>query len=110
MSNDLAGNQLVVLRRNLDGTLAPAATLATGGAGSGAFEDAANGIVLGDSRGESAPNNLTEARQLLFVTNARSGSITVYRVTGDGTARRRSSPARSRRRARGRCRAPRPWW
>ncbi len=44
MSNDLAGNQLVVLRRNLDGTLTPAATLATGGVGSGAFEDAANGM------------------------------------------------------------------
>jgi 6-phosphogluconolactonase (cycloisomerase 2 family) len=85
MSNDLAGNQLVVLRRNTDGTLTPAGTHATGGLGSGAFEDSDNGIVLGDANGESAPNNLTEARQLLFVTNAGSNSVTVFRVTGDGT-------------------------
>jgi 6-phosphogluconolactonase (cycloisomerase 2 family) len=85
MNNDLAGNHVVVLRRGTDGTLTPAGTYPTGGRGSGAFEDSDNSIVLGDAHGESAPNNLTEARSLLFVTNAGSNDVTVFRVTGDGT-------------------------
>ena len=95
MSNDPAGNQLVVLRRGTDGLLAAAGTHATGGLGSGAFEDSDNGIVLGDTQGESAPNNLTEARQLLFVTNAGSNTLTTFRVTGDGTTLERAGVAAS---------------
>lgn len=86
MSNDPAGNQLVVLRRDTDGRLSVVRTVATGGKGSGAFEDSDNAVVLGDDQGESAPNNLTEAHRLLFAVNPGSNDVSVFRVDGDGTA------------------------
>jgi 6-phosphogluconolactonase (cycloisomerase 2 family) len=86
MSNDPRRNTVVVFNRDADGRLRPAGTYETGGTGSGAFEDAANGVVLGDRNGEAAPNNLTEATQLLFVVNAGSNSISVFRVNQDDAA------------------------
>jgi 6-phosphogluconolactonase (cycloisomerase 2 family) len=86
MSNDPRRNTVVAFNRDAGGKLRPAGTYATGGTGSGAFEDAANGVVLGDARGEAAPNNLTDATQLLFVVNAGSNSISVFRVNQDDAA------------------------
>jgi hypothetical protein len=86
MSNDPRRNTVVVFNRDADGKLRPAGTYATGGTGSGAFEDAANGVVLGDANGEAAPNNLTDATRLLFVVNAGSNSLSVFRVNQDDDA------------------------
>jgi 6-phosphogluconolactonase (cycloisomerase 2 family) len=86
MSNDPRRNTVVVFNRDAEGKLRPAGTYATGGTGSGAFEDAANGVVLGDANGEAAPNNLTDATRLLFVVNAGSNSLSVFRVNQDDDA------------------------
>jgi 6-phosphogluconolactonase (cycloisomerase 2 family) len=75
-----------VFNRDAGGKLRPAGTYETGGTGSGGFEDAANGVVLGDRTGEAAPNNLIEATPLLFVVNAGSNSISVFRVNPDDAA------------------------
>ncbi|MEP6764924.1 MAG: beta-propeller fold lactonase family protein [Gemmatimonadaceae bacterium] len=85
MSNDLAGNRIVVYRRALDGSLTLVGDVDAGGRGSGAFEDSDNALILGDADGESAPNNLTEARKLLFAVNAGTNTVVSFRVTGDGT-------------------------
>ena len=82
MSNAPAGNRVVVYDR-VGGRLQRVGSFATGGRGSGGFEDSANGLVLGSPRGESAPNNLLEDGRLLFATNAGSGTITVFRVLPD---------------------------
>ncbi|MEO7522256.1 MAG: hypothetical protein ABIW79_10605 [Gemmatimonas sp.] len=86
MSNDIRKNTIVVFNRDEGGKLRPAGTYETGGRGSGGFEDAANGVVLGDANGESAPNNLTDATRFLFVVNAGSNSISVFRVNEDDAA------------------------
>lgn len=84
MSNALDGNVVVAFDRAPDGKLTEAGRFPTGGNGSGGFEDTANGLVLGSTAGESAPNNLIGASQLLFATNAGSNSITVFRVEKQG--------------------------
>jgi 6-phosphogluconolactonase (cycloisomerase 2 family) len=86
MSNDPRRNTIVVFNRDTDGKLRPAGTYETGGTGSGAFEDAANGVVVGTTRGEAAPNNLIETANLLFVVNAGSNSISVFRINEDDAA------------------------
>lgn len=86
MSNDIRTNTVVVFNRDEGGKLRPAGTYETGGRGSGGFEDAANGVVLGDANGEAAPNNLTDATRFLFVVNAGSNSISVFRVNEDDAA------------------------
>ncbi len=88
MSNAREGNTVVAYERGRDGTLDEAGRFPTHGTGSGSFEDTANGLVLGTSQGEAAPNNLIEladgGHQLLFVTNAGSNSISVFQVNPDG--------------------------
>ncbi len=88
MSNARDGNTVVAYYRDADGTLTEQGRYATGGTGSGSFEDTANGLVLGTSKGEAAPNNLIEladgGQQLLFATNAGSNSISVFQVNPDG--------------------------
>lgn len=86
MSNDPRRNTVVVFNRDTEGKLRPAGTYETGGTGSGGFEDAANGVVLGSAMGEASPNNLMEATSLLFVVNAGSNSISVFRVNEDDAA------------------------
>lgn len=86
MSNDPRRNTIVLFNRDMEGKLRPAGTYATGGTGSGGFEDAANGVVLGDATGEAAPNNLIERTRFLFVVNAGSNSIAVFRVNEDDAA------------------------
>lgn len=80
MTNARSGNEVVAFARRPDGTLARVGAFATGGTGSGSFEDTANGLVLGSSQGEAAPNNLLEEADLLFATNARSNTIATFRV------------------------------
>ncbi|MGI9175943.1 MAG: lactonase family protein [Rhodothermales bacterium] len=80
MSNARDGNEIAAFSRAKDGTLTLVGRFSTGGTGSGIFEDTANGLVLGNAQGESSPNNLTGASDLLFATNAGSNTITVFRV------------------------------
>lgn len=82
MSNARGGNRVVVFHRAPDGRLSRAGSVATGGTGSGSFEDTSNGLVLGSAQGEAAPNNLIGAHKLLFATNAGSNTISVFRVHG----------------------------
>ena len=80
MTNARAGNEVIAFERGRHGKLHRVGTFATGGTGSGSFEDTANSLVLGTAQGEAAPNNLIEEGRLLFATNARSNSISVFRV------------------------------
>lgn len=86
MNNERSDNRIVMLRRGSDGMLTPGGSFSTGGKGSGSFEDAANGLVLGSSQGEAAPNNLINEGRLLFAVNAGSNSISVFRVSKTGLA------------------------
>lgn len=82
------GNTVVAYERGADGTLVEAGRFPTQGTGSGSFEDTANGLVLGTSEGEAAPNNLIElaegGQQLLFATNAGSNTVSVFQVNPGG--------------------------
>jgi 6-phosphogluconolactonase (cycloisomerase 2 family) len=72
LTNSPAGNAVVVYERNGDGSLRPAGSYATGGAGTGAglgSQDAV--IVSGDGR-------------LLFAVNAGSDSISSFRIRHRG--------------------------
>lgn len=93
MSNELDGNVLAAFSRAPDGTLTQAGRFPTGGTGSGGFEDTANSMFLGSARGESSPNNLIGGSKLLFVTNAGSNSITVFRVRRGGLERVEVQPS-----------------
>jgi 6-phosphogluconolactonase (cycloisomerase 2 family) len=79
-TNEREGNEIVAYSRGADGRLTPAGRYATGGGGSGSFEDSSNGLVLGDSAGESSPNNLTDNHKFLFSTNAGTNEISVFAV------------------------------
>lgn len=81
MTNDPQGNRIMVFMRGADGTLTPGPTVATGGNGSGQFENSANGLVLG----EQSPDNLGGTHKFLFATNTGSSSISVFKVFNDGT-------------------------
>lgn len=80
LSNQRVGNEVIAFARAADGTLTRAGSYATGGTGSGSFEDSANGLVLGTSQGEAAPNNLIEHANLLFAVNPRSDNLSVFKV------------------------------
>jgi len=84
MNNARSGNRVVILRRGADGRLTRAGAVPTGGTGSGSFEDAANGLILGSRRGEASPDNPIQDHELLFATKAGSNSISVFRVHDDG--------------------------
>lgn len=87
MSNAPDGNMVVAFGRQADGRLVRIGEFPTGGAGSGSFEDAANGLVLGTAQGEASPNNHIEQAELLFAVNPRSNSITTFRITPGGLER-----------------------
>ncbi len=84
MTNARGGNHVLAFARRHDGRLVRAGSFATGGKGSGSFEDTASSLVLGTAQGEAAPNNLIEEGRLLFATNARSNTISVFRVKRHG--------------------------
>jgi 6-phosphogluconolactonase (cycloisomerase 2 family) len=93
MTNDRDSNDVVAFAHGSDGRLTRVGQFPTGGTGSGSFEDTANAMVLGSADGESAPNNLVDESQLLFVTNARSNDITVFAVEADGLRRVELEPS-----------------
>lgn len=68
MSNAVSGNQILVFDRRENGTLAPAGTIATGGAGTGGGLGNQSAVVLTD-----------EGRWLLAV-NAGSNDVTIFEV------------------------------
>ncbi|WP_173123075.1 lactonase family protein [Kibdelosporangium persicum] len=82
-SNSQHGNEVVALARNEDGRLSEVGRYDTGGVGTGSFQDSANGVVLGTANGEASPQHNIDNPQLLFVPNAGSNSITVFRVAAD---------------------------
>ncbi|GAA2581528.1 beta-propeller fold lactonase family protein [Actinomadura fulvescens] len=82
-SNAATGNEVAAFSRASNGKLREVGRYRTGGNGSGSFEDTAHGIVLGTPFGESSPQQNLDGAQLLFVTNAGSNSVSVFRVNAD---------------------------
>jgi 6-phosphogluconolactonase len=83
-TNDPTSNEVIAFSRGNDGRLTEVGRYKTGGVGSGSFEDSGHGIVLGTSAGESSPQQNLDSAQLLFVPNAGSNSVSVFRVDADG--------------------------
>ena len=82
-TNDAKGNEVVAYVRRANGTLREVGRYATGGKGSGSFEDSAQGLVLGSADGETSPTHIIDKAELLFVPNAGSDTISVFRVKAD---------------------------
>ncbi|CAA9524389.1 MAG: hypothetical protein AVDCRST_MAG85-3101 [uncultured Solirubrobacteraceae bacterium] len=83
-TNDPTGNEIRVFNRAADGRLTPAGDVATGGLGSGNFEQSANSVVLGGRGGESSPINFTGSARFLLTTNTGSDSVSIFRVEPGG--------------------------
>jgi 6-phosphogluconolactonase len=83
-TNDAKANEVVAFVRNAEGMLRELGRYPTGGAGSGSVEDVAQSVVLGTADGEASPFQDVEKGELLFVPNAGSGTISVFRVKADG--------------------------
>jgi len=77
MTNQPTGNAIVAFYRAPDGTLTEAGTFSTGGRGSGGFDQSQNSVVLS---GRPGADRAQDSNQLLFVTNAGSNEISVFRV------------------------------
>jgi 6-phosphogluconolactonase len=71
LTNSPAGNAVVAYSRAADGSLGPAGTFATGGAGSGAGLGSQDAIVV------------TSDRRFVLAVNAGSNSISVFRIRQD---------------------------
>ncbi|HXV34320.1 MAG TPA: beta-propeller fold lactonase family protein [Gaiellaceae bacterium] len=72
LTNDPAGNAVVVYARGGDGSLEPAGAYPTGGAGTGAGLGSQGAVIVSD-----------DAR-FLFAVNAGSNSISSFRIGGSG--------------------------
>lgn len=72
-TNDLTGNQVLAFREGTAGTLTPVGSYPTGGLGSGDGLGSQGAVVL-------SPN-----RSQLFVVNAGSDTVSVFRVGPDGS-------------------------
>jgi 6-phosphogluconolactonase len=93
-SNDQTANRVVAFARAADGRLSEIGRYPTGGTGTGSFEDSADGIVLGTADGEASPiQNITQTPQLLFVSNAGSGTVTVFHVRPNGLEKISETPS-----------------
>jgi hypothetical protein len=76
-TDNTSGNQVVAYHRNLDGSLSPAGTFATGGLG---------GVLAGSAVDHTASQGalaLDAADGLLYAVNAGSDSVSVFSVHGD---------------------------
>jgi 6-phosphogluconolactonase len=82
-SNNANANEVVAFARGADGKLREVGRYPTGGKGSGSFEDSASGIVLGTAEGEASPTQNIDKAELLFVSNAGSSTISVFRLAAD---------------------------
>lgn len=74
LSNQVSGNSVLIFHRDVDGTLTPAGSMATGGLGAGAGAD---------PLASQNPLVLSKDGQMLFAVNAGSNSITAFRIAGD---------------------------
>ena len=84
MTNERAGNRILVYDRHSDGTLAPPRSVATGGTGSGAIDQSANSLVLAGGNYESSQAVAGGSAQFLFTVNTGSNSVSSFRVkSGD---------------------------
>ncbi len=103
--NEASGNRVMVLERASNGMLTPGQTVATGGLGSGQFEDSANGLILASLNADVSPNNLasngkflianatigdgaaematSDNRRYLYVRNALLGTLLAFRINAD---------------------------
>ena len=72
LTNSPGGNAVVVYDRRGDGSLTPASSFATGGAGTGAGLGSQGAVIVSDDH------------RLLFAVNAGSNSISSFRVRPDG--------------------------
>lgn len=84
LTNGMVHNEVVAYRRATDGTLTEAGRFDTGGQGTGAFENSDTMLVLGSMEGQSSPVDLGGGSDLLFVANAGSDEISVFKVRSDG--------------------------
>lgn len=83
-TNDAKANAVVAFARSAEGKLREIGRFPTGGAGSGSVEDVAQSLVLGTADGEASPIHNLDKAELLFVPNAGSNTISVFRVKADG--------------------------
>jgi 6-phosphogluconolactonase len=83
-TNDAKNNEVVAFSRDADGKLTEVGRYSTGGVGSGSVEDVAQSVILGTSEAEASPNQYGDKAELLFVGNAGSNTISVFRVNADG--------------------------
>jgi hypothetical protein len=90
-TNDPTGNEIRVFDRAADGRLTPAGDVATGGLGSGNFEQSANSVVLGGRGGESSPINFTGSARFLLT---RTPEATASRSSASGPTAPSSSRSR----------------
>src|SRR5262249_40905620 len=74
-------------------TLREVGRFPTGGKGSGSFEDSAQGLVLGSADGQTSPIHTTDKADLLFVPNAGSSTISVFRVEANRLVLASDAPA-----------------
>jgi 6-phosphogluconolactonase (cycloisomerase 2 family) len=72
LTNAPSGNAVLAYARAADGSLTPAGSFATGGAGSGAGLGSQNAVIVSDDH------------QLLFAVNAGSSSISAFRIRAGG--------------------------
>jgi 6-phosphogluconolactonase len=71
LTNSPAGNAVLVYDRGHDGSLSPAGSYETGGAGTGAGLGSQGAVIVSDNH------------RLLFAVNASSNSISSFRIRGD---------------------------
>jgi 6-phosphogluconolactonase (cycloisomerase 2 family) len=86
-TDNVTGNQIVAYHRNVDGTLVPAGSYATGGLG---------GVLNGSAVDHTASQgSLTYDPQqdLLYAVNAGSNTVSVFSVRGDQLALRQIVPS-----------------
>jgi len=95
ITNQVAGNAVAVFARSADGTLTPAGTFATGGAGTGAGLGSQGAVTLSDDG------------RLLFAVNAGSNDVSVFQVGPQGPSLLSRTPSAARCRSSGHSRAER---
>ena len=81
MTNQITDNAVVAFYRAPDGSLTLAGTFATGGRGSGGFDQSQNALVLS---GRPGADRALNSNQLLFVVNPGSNDVSVLAVEDNG--------------------------
>jgi 6-phosphogluconolactonase (cycloisomerase 2 family) len=86
-TDNVAGNQVVAYHRNVDGTLVPAGSYATGGLGG-----VLNGSAV-DHLASQGSLTYDPQQNLLYAVNAGSNTVSVFSVRGDQLALRQIVPS-----------------